>query len=326
MPEPYLMPPCTRRPDGNERRVGLEVELGGLDIETIASIVADTFGGTPQQQTRFAARVTGPAWGDIRIEVDARPLKEGRHRELLAKLGIELDESKFGEWLETSIDELARLIVPCEIVMPPIPLSELNQTDALWPKLRAHDAEGTRTSLVNAFGLHLNPDIPRLDADGLTRYLRAFFVRYDWLVAQSEVDVARRLTPFITPFPETYVRRVLDPDYRPDIDGLVDDYLRDNPTRNRPLDMLPALATLRRREVMSRCEEPQLVSARPTFHYRLPNCELARPGWTPALDWNRWVEVERLAEDVAELEALARKRLAGPTPLGARGERDAPKP
>ena len=29
------------------------------------------------------------------------------------------------------------------------------------------------------------------------------------------------------------------------VDALVDDYLRDNPTRNRPLDMLPAFCTLR---------------------------------------------------------------------------------
>jgi hypothetical protein len=38
MPQPYLTPPCRRRADGGQRCVGLEVELGGLDVEATAKV------------------------------------------------------------------------------------------------------------------------------------------------------------------------------------------------------------------------------------------------------------------------------------------------
>jgi hypothetical protein len=40
-----------------------------------------------------------------------------------------------------------------------------------------------------------------------------------------------------------------------------------------------------------------LVKARPTFHYRLPNCDIDNPAWGIYLSWNRWCQVEELAAD-----------------------------
>ncbi len=54
-------------------------------------------------------------------------------------------------------------------------------------------------------------------------------------------------------------------------------------------------------------EERGLVSARPAFHYRLPDCRLNMPGWTPAMAWNQWVRIERVAADPALLEELIRE-------------------
>ena len=39
------------------------------------------------------------------------------------------------------------------------------------------------------------------------------------------------------------------------------------------------------------------MSARPTFHYRLPNCRVDEPDWRIAHEWNAWVTVEALAAD-----------------------------
>jgi hypothetical protein len=64
--------------------------------------------------------------------------------------------------------------------------------------------------------------------------------------------------------------------------------------------------------------DPHLVKPRPTFHYRLPDCRIDEPGWRPSVDWNRWVAVERLAEDPERLGELAADRLAEVPPLHRR--------
>jgi len=88
---------------------------------------------------------------------------------------------------------------------------------------------------------------------------------------------------------------VLAPGYAPDLDGLVDDYLKYNPTRNRGLDLLPILAMHDLEKVKAISEEPELVRARPAYHYRLPNSMIEDRSWSLAAEWNRWVLVERLA-------------------------------
>jgi hypothetical protein len=85
---------------------------------------------------------------------------------------------------------------------------------------------------------------------------------------------------------------------------LIDDYLDASPSRNRELDMLPLFAHLDHDRVRARLPYEK-ISARPTFHYRLPDSRVDDPAWTIAADWNRWVEVERLACDPARLVRLA---------------------
>ena len=66
----------------------------------------------------------------------------------------------------------------------------------------------------------------------------------DWLVAREEVDLSRRLTPYINAFPRSYLERVLQASYAPGREAFADDYLADNADRNRALDVLPLLAHL----------------------------------------------------------------------------------
>jgi hypothetical protein len=126
-----------------------------------------------------------------------------------------------------------------------------------------------------------------------------------------DVNVTRRVAPFINPFPPAYARLVLSPGYGDSDDRealknrLIDDYLAHNPTRNRPLDMLPVLSLLDKDRVMSRVEEPRLVKPRPALHYRLPNCLIDEPDWSLAKEWNTWVAVERLAHHPHTIREMA---------------------
>ena len=52
------------------------------------------------------------------------------------------------------------------------------------------------------------------------------------------------------------------------------------------------------------------INQRPTFHYRLPDAGVSDPGWSIAPDWNRWVAVERVADDRDRLDSLGRAYLA----------------
>ena len=306
MPDDYRQPPATTNFEGDPRRIGVEVELGGLPLPSVAQIVADMLEGDVVEDGPFVRKVENTACGAIGIELDSRPLKERAYAELLG----EAEGSSLMEWFERSVSAAAQNIVPVEIVTPPLNLEQLPALDPLWHRLRAAGAEGTRDSVLYAFGLHLNPDLPALDADTVLAHLQSFLLLYDWLLREEDVDISRRVTPFIFPFPESYRRRVLAPQYRPSLDALIDDYLSENPTRNRALDMLPLFAHLRPEAIARALPEDSLVNARPTFHYRLPNCEIGRPDWPPADAWNRWVEVERLAADRGRLRATADEYLA----------------
>ena len=55
-----------------------------------------------------------------------------------------------------------------------------------------------------------------------------------------------------------------------------------------------------------RVEDPR-VKSRPTYHYRLPDADLSDPSWTAVTEWNRWVGVERLADDEAALKDTMRR-------------------
>jgi hypothetical protein len=47
------------------------------------------------------------------------------------------------------------------------------------------------------------------------------------------------------------------------------------------------------------------VSARPAFHYRLPNTRFTEAADGPVAEWNRWVLVERLASRPALMREMA---------------------
>ncbi len=297
----FLQPPVTRTSAGTERRFGFELEFAGVTIDAAAGLVARQFGGTPVAESPFVHRVRDTRVGEFTVEIDAEILKNRVYRRHLRELGIELDNTSLGQSLDELIRRVAATVVPCEIITPPMGLDELKQIDALREQLRLHHAQGTSDSLLYAFGLHINAEAPELTSESMLRHLRAFLLLYDGLFTESKIDLSRRITPFIQPFPAAYRNLVLQADYRPSRDRLIDDYLEYNPSRDRPLDMLPLFAWVDADRVGRQAEHAGSVSQRPAYHYRLPNCQVGQPDWRVATEWNRWVRVECLAADTRRM-------------------------
>ncbi|WP_295541570.1 amidoligase family protein [uncultured Thiohalocapsa sp.] len=299
MSEPLPMPPVTHRADGGERRVGVELEFSGLTLDEAAALVAAAVGGAVSAPGRYERSIDGDPAGAWQVEVDFGLLKElgrrERHRPELADAA--------GDLAEDVLRLLAAHVVPMEVVSPPLPLGRLAMMNDLIAELRAAGARGTGEEWAYAFGLQLNPEMPDTDADTVRHYLQAFLCLEDWLRERADVDLTRRLTAFAEPFSKAYARRVIAADYAPGLDGLIDDYLEANPTRNRALDLLPLLLYLDPARVRAVVDDPR-VKPRPTLHYRLPNSEIEHPDWDLGVAWGDWLVVERLAASPARLQAL----------------------
>lgn len=287
------MPPWTTTAAGTLRCVGVEIEMNGVGIDKLAATVAGLLGLSTSAKGRYERTLCGDPAGEWEVEVDFRLLKQwGR------------DDHKNAA--EDALKWLAEPWVPLELVSPPLPLDRLGDIERIIDVLRTAGAKGTSDALTNAFGMQLNPEVPAEDAGTLVRYLKAYACLQDWLFERAHVNLARRATPYVDPFPVAYVRMLVAPDYAPDLGTMIDDYLVDNPTRNRALDLMPLFAHLDEPRVRRTTDDP-LIKARPTFHYRLPNSEIHRPDWRFADVWNDWLEVERLAADDARLAACCRR-------------------
>jgi Putative amidoligase enzyme len=296
----WLLPPRTATASGEPRRVGVELEFAGLSLERIGELVIAELGGHRKVISPYEHKVLGTALGDIGLELDFGYLKRlGRERDPAAEVD---DLEHLGESL---LKLLAEQVVPYELVSPPIRMGELWHLGDLLTRLRLAGAKGTNHAPLYAFGLHLNPELPDLSVTTILAYLRAFLCLYEWLLERSRVDLSRRVTPYIDPFPRAYVEQVIDDSYRPDLSRLIDDYLEHNPTRNRALDMLPLFTHLDADRVRDAIDDDR-VKARPTLHYRLPNCQLDEAGWSLAQPWRDWLQVEALASDPPRLARMRR--------------------
>lgn len=293
MSDTNWLPPRVLNAQGQVRRVGVELEMAGVQPLDMAHCIQQVFGGELQRLTRYEYRVVNSTLGKFVIELDATSLKViGDHFENRGAEGIELSlQTAAGDLLTAA----AETLVPWEIASPPVPVTQLAELTALFDALRNAGAKGTRSSVVYAFGLHLNPELPALDVDTLLRYLRAFLCLYEWIAAHDDTDLTRRLSNYIDHFARPYILKVIDPAYKPDLHQFMADYIEANPTRNRTLDFLPLFAHLDEAFLRAHIADER-VKARPTLHYRLPNCDIDNPRWNLDLPWKDWLLVERLAE------------------------------
>lgn len=296
-------PPRPTNVDGKLRHVGIELEFAALSARDVALKLQSRFGGDIRQIDPHLFRVSGTTLGDFVAELDTqfahRPDKGGPAVDGPATEPFDV----IADQLRELYGDISSLIVPCEIVAPPLEIDDLAEFDAFVADLTQAGAAGTASSPFYAFGTHLNPDIATDDVQWITAVLKAELLLSDWMREIMAIDLTRRLTAFVDPFPEAYVLKVVAADYWPDLAGLIDDYLAFNATRDRELDMLPLFAWFDEATV-ARATSGVKVGKRPTFHYRLPNANLGVAGWSLGLEWNRWCVIERLADDRDKLNAM----------------------
>jgi hypothetical protein len=311
MSDSPIQPAHATTADGTPRRIGVEVEFAGLDCAPAAEIVAEITGGKLQTVDRYRYLIEETGQGTYVVELDTQYVhpEEGGQAEERIQLESERLGRAIEEGLRTAIGEVTRMYLPVELVCPPVEIAELAKLDEMTRRLRQAGALGTRDSVVYAFGLQLNPDLPAMDARTILRYLRAYLVCADWLRRDIGIDLTRRVLPFIQPYPRAYIQKVLDPDYDPDIARLIDDYLVHNATRNRDLDLLPLFTFLAPQKVRAAVDDPRL-KARPALHYRLPDSRIDDTGWGIVAEWNRWARtVEALADNPHRLGRMAQAYL-----------------
>ena len=291
-------PVWTLNPQGDTRRVGVELEMNGVTIDELAQIAADFLDADIEVVSRYERALQGDPAGEWLVELDSRLIKKlGREQRTKGTLAGDLGDSA-----EEALSWLAEGLVPLELVSPPLPLDRLDEVERLIKLLHKTGVKGTSDSLLNAFGMQFNPEIPSTDPTILTAYLKAFLCLYEWLYERADIDVSRQVTNYIDPFGKDYARKVVDPDYWPDTESLIEDYLTFNPTRNRALDCLPLFLHLDKERVRAVTQDP-LIKPRPAFHYRLPDCEIHLPNWGLHKPWNYWIQVEKLAADSDRLKA-----------------------
>lgn len=291
----------------------MEIELAGLELDQLAILIQETVGGRIIKKSDYEALVEGTHLGDVRVEFDAALFRELRVRNFFEELETDILDDADKISLEKALASVAQWLVPFELVFEPLAVERLVELDQLRAVI-GQNAHGTNSSLLYAFGLHFNPELPDLRIETVLRYLRAFFVLYEELKQAHGIDPIRSLSGFIGPFPRDYILLVLNAKYRPTKEQFIDDYLRANPTRNRPMDLLPLLAQMDERRVRTALPEEK-ISPRPTFHYRLPNSRIDEADWSITQEWAIWMRVDQLANDRATLAKRSRyelKRLQGP--------------
>ena len=289
-------PPFSKTSTGHDRRVGVEIEFANVSVLETASLIEELYKGEQRVESEHRVTVENTVFGTFTVELDW----QGIHKTTIQP-GNDPIKTELDKVTRTAIGHAASLVVPTEIVCPPIPWRDLDALDSLFDRLRLAGAQGTEEAAFYGFGLHLNPEVAEETVDYILRHLRAYSILEDWLRDRIEIDLTRQILPHVAPFPAEYVRQILAENYSPDLVTLMRDYISSNPTRNRGLDMLPLFRHLNEKTLMSSLDDASLVKGRPTFHYRLPNAQLSNRNWRAVTEWNRWLEVEKLAADPSRL-------------------------
>ncbi|MBE3638415.1 amidoligase family protein [Mangrovicoccus algicola] len=278
------LPPSDAPPG---RRIGVEIEFSGLDEDRIAALVADHLGGQISRPGLYERKVSDTRLGDIRIELDTS------YKSQIASA-------------PDLVGSIAHRLVPAEIITGPLPEDRLKELDELAQMLRKAGAEGTRTSLVNGFGVHFNPEQEDRSVAAILPVMQSWAVLEPWLRQREPMSMARRALPFTAPWPEALRAELLSFDAgSTSMDRLIDAYLDHAPSRNFGLDVLPLLREIDAPRILARLGD-EAPGARPTWHFRLPSCRIDEEGWTVTGEWEKWLTVEALAAMPRLLERTGR--------------------
>lgn len=280
MPQTHWpLPPQQTNHKQEPRRIGVEIELAGLDAISTANTVQECFGGRLNVLSQHRVEALETALGDFLIELDFKYAH---------------GDDPNSTW-RTLLGDAGAMVLPMEIVCPPIEIRQVDRLEDLVLALKKAGASGTRASLLYALAVQINVEAASTDVTDILNVVRAYILLRDWLRQEVQVDTTRDFLGFAGELPDAWCDIVLNEDYVPDTAELVDTYLLHNPTRNRELDLLPLLAYLDQGRVRNALPN-ETVNPRPAYHYRLPNMDLENPNWSLSTEWDRWLKVEMLAD------------------------------
>lgn len=302
----FKLPPHIKNHKNRIRKVGFELEFSDLSLNKTLNVVQKVFGGEKFKINDYFFKVKNSSVGDFEIKIDTSILTEEKFKKANIKLPNYSNKADFYNTIGNLLKKVFSTVVPYEIVSPPFKITELDKIELLRKELLKHNASGTKQTPLYAFGIHINPEMPDLKLNTIKNYLRAFILLFPWLRKQLKVDITRRLTHFINPFPKEYCVKLLDENYLPDFDNFLKDYNKFNPDRNRPLDLYPLFAEINHKKV-NKLKGVGKLNARPTLHYRLPNSLIDNKNWSLAEEWNYWIIVENLAYDENALNKFSKK-------------------
>jgi hypothetical protein len=292
--------------DGKDRHVGVEIEYSNLNLKKSAVLVQKVFSGKITQKTRYELSLEDTKYGDFKFELDAQLLQKMQTDGLFEKLGKLIGD--ISDDIDKLIDKTSKRFVPFEIATAPIPIKDFSKLDEMIELLRLNGALGTTHSLQYAFGVHFNIEPPSQKIEDVLKLFKSFLILQKWIEVQSEIDVARKISPFINDFPKDYIKKVINLKYNPTKKEFLEDYIHFNPTRNRVLDMLPQLAFWDEKRVRKHLPKEK-INPRPTYHYRLPNSKINQFRWNLTQEFQLWVIVELLASNKKLFEKLSKQFL-----------------
>ncbi|WP_415406805.1 amidoligase family protein [Sulfurovum sp. CS9] len=302
----FMPPPISTNQHNEPRKVGFELEYSSLELKTSAALVVEELGvGQIEMINPYHYKINGTPYGDFTLVLDFQFLIKHGLGTWLHEAGLDL---VLNEEITLAIEEfiatLSETVVPYEISTSPLALEDLGVIERIKDLFRKHGAMGTKANPFYACGFHVNSEVSSLEVEEIIDTLRAFFLLYDYLIEWLQPDMKRRIAPYIDPYEESYIMKVLDPSYAPTMAVFIDDYITYNPTRNHALDLLPLLTWIDRDRVMGVLEDEK-ISARPAYHYRLPDSKIDEPLWHTYDAWNSWVLVETLACDKEALQQMS---------------------
>lgn len=268
------------------RKVGIEIEFAGIDTMTAAKVITSSVGGTLKHHSPHLIDIEDTQLGHMRIELDTQYVHPNSADE-----PVVLKDGR--NFLGSAVTSL----VPQELVTDPVPMDQLFMLDDITAGLTAAGATGTHDSILYAFGLHLNPEIATDETAYLLAIMRTIILYNAEVYEALSPDVTRRTMGWAQAYTPQYEAHIMKPKYEPDQSTLIKDYIALNKGRNHHLDMLPIFAFLDEKLVTSLMSDA-LVSARPAFHFRLPNSRIGDPDWTIRNDWNLWVKIENKADEL----------------------------
>ncbi len=306
----FIMPLKMKNEKNEIRKVGFELEFSNVEIEDILQILQQNFDFEVKKKNNFLYKL-GSKYGDFTLELDFELLTKQKLKNSLKdffeEVSVDIDENSIDK-MEDIIGFLSKDIVPYEISTPPLPMNDMGIINSIVEKLNQNKAFGTKERFYNAFGLHINIEAVSLKVESLLSYIKAYMILQDYINKDANVDLARKITPYIDNFKSDYMIHILDEKYKPNINELIEDYIQFNPTRNRSLDLLPMLAFIDEKRVRQKLPDEK-IKPRPAFHYRLSNSMVGDSTWEIADEWNRWILVENLVNNESSLKYLSKEYL-----------------